>query len=178
MRPPTETALHRKVDPHLLAAFAFVHPQRSAGSGVEDFMRQPSEGPTLPAPYFCGFLNLSRHSRHSMTIKRVGQRVSSVADACVRFVLGRQPERPLPLFRNDIVANVTTKNPNCGVHCNCGQISHSGHLPIAFLAATNGLVLLFIIVRRQVWIGRCHCFRPRYSRMPIYHCRVILLGCP
>jgi hypothetical protein len=39
-----------KVDPHLLAAFAFVHAQRSAGSGVQEFMCQTRYSSAFFAP--------------------------------------------------------------------------------------------------------------------------------
>jgi hypothetical protein len=46
------SALYWQVDPHLLAARAFVHAQTASGAGVQNLVSQSRHGATSPAPDF------------------------------------------------------------------------------------------------------------------------------
>jgi hypothetical protein len=80
-RPPTEAALLRELDPHLLATLAFVHAQRAAGSGIQDFMGQSRLTATARAFHFNGYfarLGLWLVERHVLAL-RVGRERCSVS---------------------------------------------------------------------------------------------------
>jgi hypothetical protein len=80
-RQPTEAALLRELDPHLLAALTYVHAQRAAGLGIQHFMGQSRLTAAARAFHFSGCfarLGLLLVERHVLAL-RVGRERCSVS---------------------------------------------------------------------------------------------------